>query len=87
MKLSKQKVPYQVAKSKAETYPTIGKYISYIKWKMEMGNVSKRQQPDHRTDNSRRSQIGLQCSENSRTYVYLKYTLQDDLNIACFSIV
>ena len=40
--------------------------IAYIKLRMEMGNVSKRQQPDHRTltDNSRRSQIGLQCSGN-----------------------
>ena len=27
------------------------------------GNVSKRQQLDHRTDNSRRSPIGIQCSE------------------------
>ena len=27
---------------------------------MEMGNVSKRQQPDHRADNSRRSPTGLQ---------------------------
>ena len=30
---------------------------------MEMGNVSKRQQPDHRADNSRRPPMGLQCSE------------------------
>ena len=30
---------------------------------MEMGNVSKRQRPDHITDNSRRSPIGLKCSE------------------------
>ena len=30
---------------------------------MEMGNVPKRQQPDHRKDNSRRSPTGLQCSE------------------------
>ena len=30
---------------------------------MEMGNVSKRQQPRYRSDNSRRSPIGLQCSE------------------------
>ena len=30
---------------------------------MEMGNVSKRQQPDHRTDNWRRSQTGLHCNE------------------------
>ena len=34
-----------------------------IKLRMEMGNVSKRQQPDHRTDNSRRSPTGLQCNE------------------------
>ena len=30
---------------------------------MEMGNVSKRQQPDHRADNNRRPPMGLQCSE------------------------
>ena len=30
---------------------------------MEMGNVPKRQQPDHRADNSRRSPTGLQCNE------------------------
>ena len=30
---------------------------------MEMGNVSKRQQPDRRKNNSRRSLTGLQCSE------------------------
>ena len=30
---------------------------------MEMGNVSKRQQLDHRADNSRRPPMGLQCSE------------------------
>ena len=30
---------------------------------MEMGNVSKRQQPDHKADNNRRSPTGLQCSE------------------------
>ena len=30
---------------------------------MEMGNVSKRQQPDHRKDNNRRSLTGLQCSK------------------------
>ena len=29
-----------------------------------MGNVPKRQQPDHRTDNRRRSPTGLQCSES-----------------------
>ena len=28
-----------------------------------MGNMSKRQQPDHRTENSRRSPIGLQYSD------------------------
>ena len=28
-----------------------------------MRNVSKRQQPNHREDNSRRSPTGLQCSE------------------------
>ena len=30
---------------------------------MEMGNVPKRQQPDHRADNSRRSPTGPQCNE------------------------
>ena len=34
-----------------------------MKLRMEMGNVSKRQQPDHRADNSRRSPTGLQCNE------------------------
>ena len=38
---------------------------------MEMGNVSNRQQPDHRTDNCRRSPIGLQCSDK-RPYSTLK---------------
>ncbi|OPL32615.1 hypothetical protein AM593_06731, partial [Mytilus galloprovincialis] len=38
-----------------------------VKQRMEMGNMSKRQQPDHRVDNSRRPPVGLQCSENSRT--------------------
>ena len=28
-----------------------------------MGNVSKRQQPDHRADNSRRPPMSFQCSE------------------------
>ena len=30
---------------------------------MKMGNVLKRQQPDHRADNNRRPSMGLQCSE------------------------
>ena len=30
---------------------------------MEIGNVSKRLQPDHRADNSRRPPMGLQCSK------------------------
>ena len=30
---------------------------------METGNVPKRQQPDHRADNSRRSPTGLQCNK------------------------
>ena len=34
-----------------------------IKLRMKMGNVPKRQQPDHRKDNSRRSPTGLQCGE------------------------
>ena len=34
-----------------------------IKMKIEMGNVSKRQQPDQRADNSRRQPMVLQYSE------------------------
>ena len=34
-----------------------------IKLRMEKGNLSKRRQPDHRTDNNRRSPMGLQCTE------------------------
>ena len=34
-------------------------FWALLKLRMEMGNVSKRQQTDHRTDNSRRSPIGL----------------------------
>ena len=34
-----------------------------IKLRMEMGNVPKRQQPDHRKNNSRWSPTVLQCSE------------------------
>ena len=34
-----------------------------MKLRMEIGNVSKRQQPDHRKNNSRRSLTGLQCRE------------------------
>ena len=33
------------------------------KLRKEIGNVSKRQQPDHRADNSRRPPMGLLCSE------------------------
>ena len=46
---------------------------------MEMGNVSKRQQPDQIKNNSRRSPTGLQCSEkfphpeaSSRILFYIK---------------
>ena len=35
----------------------------YIKLRKEMGNVPKRQQPDHRADKSRRSPTSLQCNE------------------------
>ena len=35
----------------------------YLKLRMEMGNVSKRQQPDQIKNNSRGSPTGLQCSE------------------------
>ena len=34
-----------------------------IRLRKEMGNVSKRQQPDNRADNSRRPPMDLQCSE------------------------
>ena len=37
--------------------------IRQVKLRKEMGNVSKRQQPDHRADNSRRPPMGIQCSE------------------------
>ena len=36
---------------------------AFLKLRLEMGNVSKRQQPVFRADNSRRSPTGLQCSE------------------------
>ena len=37
---------------------------AYItKLKMKMRNVSKRQQPDNRADNSRKPPMGLQCSD------------------------
>ena len=35
--------------------------IIKIKIKMEMGNVSKRQQPDQRADDSQSKPIGFQC--------------------------
>ena len=31
----------------------------HIKLRMELGNVSKRQQPDHKADNSRRPPMGM----------------------------
>ena len=37
-----------------------------IKLRMEMGNVSKRQQPDHRKNNSRISPTGIQCVYNKK---------------------
>ena len=39
---------------------------------MEMGNVSKRQQTDHRKNNSRRSPTGLNMARNSRE-VYIMF--------------
>ena len=33
-----------------------------------MGNVPKRQQPDHRADNSRRSPTGLQCKPDFKNW-------------------
>ena len=41
----------------------------HVKLRMEMGNVSKRQQPDHRADNSRRPPMGLQRSEKPPHHV------------------
>ena len=37
--------------------------LNSIKLRMEMGNVSKKQQPDLKTDNSRRSPIGVYIYE------------------------
>ena len=39
-------------------------YISFLlKFRMEMVNVSKRKQPDHRADNNSMPSMGLQCCE------------------------
>ena len=38
-------------------------FLSYIKLRMEMGNVSKRKQTDHREDNNRGTPMSIQCSE------------------------
>ena len=48
-------------------------FRSLIKLRKEMGNVLKKQQPDHRTDNSIRSPTGLQCSEK---FLHPKYWFQ-----------
>ena len=53
---------------------------------MEMGDVPKRQQPDHRADNSRRSPTGLQCIEKfphpeasfTKHYLYMNYIFMDN---------
>ena len=34
-----------------------------IKLRMEHGNISKRQQPDHRAKNGRRQKLGIQRNE------------------------
>ena len=48
---------------------------------MEMGNVSKRQQPDHRKNNSRRSPAGLQCSEKfpQPEYIHIYRYIQNNM--------
>ena len=56
----KKNIPMQTKTFMYENY-AMNVFI-IIKLRMEMGNVSKRQQHDHRTDNSR-SQKGLQSSE------------------------
>ena len=38
-------------------------FVSKIKLRMEMGNMSKSQQPDQRVDNSCRTPMGLQHRE------------------------
>ena len=55
---------YKWGTAGATVFETILK-VTFILVKLiiEMENVSKRQQPDHRTDNTRMSPIGLQCSE------------------------
>ena len=46
---------------------------------MEMGNVSKRQKPDQRADNSLRSSLGFQCSE--------KFITPDKYNVELFQVI
>ena len=60
---------------------------------MELGNVSKGQQPDHRKNNSRRSLTGLQCSETfphpeaSFSWPLNKYKFSDNERHTNFRIV
>ena len=54
--------------------------------RMETRNVSKRQQPDHRTDNSRRSPTGLQCSEklpHLEASISLPLNMSDTFLVTC----
>jgi hypothetical protein len=44
--------------------------IHDIKWEVETGNLTKRQQPNQRADNGRRSPMGLQCSEKNSALVF-----------------
>ena len=70
---------------------------AFIKLRMEMGNVSKRQQPEHRADNSRRSPTGLQCPLDVRSYplyvrpypfhVRLTYVLSVDVRSVYWKIL
>ena len=46
------------------TYVFVLSFITIIKLRMEIGNMSKRQQPDQRADNMQRPPMGLQPSEN-----------------------
>ena len=66
-------------KNKNNTVHLKGKEL-HIKLRMEMGNVSKRQQPDHRTDNSRKSITCLQYSGICRNTANTPSTADDDTN-------
>ena len=49
-----------------------------------MGNVSKRQQPDQRADNSRKPPMGLQCSEklpHQEATFYIDQSCSDNIEL------